>query len=170
MTNLLLDKQPDPAWLEPAPGSARGARHPGTKPAGAPREIADPGAGGLSGRRIRPGRRYVLPEAALHARVTPIERDLLLLLHHGGLLLLREVITVEVMADPPVFQIGARDFLASLLAVLALADGGGATLQALCTGVARPASSPPQGIGPALRSLRRDGILPPSGVAEWDLP
>ena len=105
----------------------------------------------------------------MRARVTPIERDLLLQLHHGGLLLLREVITVEVMADPPVFQIGAKDFQASLLAVLALADGGGATLQALCTGVARPAS-PPQGLGPAVRTLRRDGILPPSRVAEWDLP
>lgn len=132
--------------------------------------MRDPGAGGLNSHRVRPGRRYRLPEAALQARVTPFGRDLLLQLRHGGLLLLRDLITVEAMADPAVFQVGARDLLASLVAVLALSEGGGFPLQALCAAPRCRSVVPPGELARNLAVLRRDGTLPPSTAPEWNLP
>lgn len=133
------------------------------------RVVRDPGAGGLNSQRLRPGCRYCLPEAALEARVSAVDRDLLLQLPHGGLLLLRDLITVEAMANPPVFEVGARDLPASLAAVLALAEGGGAPLWALYSRSPSPSPPPKRDLGPVIAALRRDGILPPAESPEWDL-
>lgn len=163
---LLLDRCPGVA------GASRARRPVVCRPpcAGVCHEVRDPGAGGLNSQRIRPGRRYGLPEAALQARVTPFDRDLLLQLRHGGLLLLRDLITVEVMADPAVFQVGARDFLASLVAALALSEGGGASLQALCGRPCCRSLVPPRELVRTLAGLRHDGTLPPPTAPEWNLP
>ncbi|WP_193367596.1 hypothetical protein [Pelagibius marinus] len=133
------------------------------------RDVRDPGAGGLNTQRIPPRCPYRLPASALQARVSAVDRDLLLQLPHGGLLLLRDLITVEAMADPPVFEVGARDLLASLAAVLALAEGGGAPLWSLYSRSPSPSPPPKRDLGPVIAALRRDGILPEAESPEWDL-
>jgi hypothetical protein len=134
-----------------------------------PREIRDPGPGGLNSLRVRPGRRYRLPGCARDASLTAGERDMLLRLRNGALILLRDLITIEMMADPAIFELGERDLPAHVMAVLGLADGGATSLDGLVTRACHLPVRSDQGFCAVLAALRRDGTLP-AAAREWDLP
>jgi hypothetical protein len=134
-----------------------------------PGEIRDPGAGGLHSLRIHPGRRYRLPRCAFEALVTAVGRDLLLQLAGGGMVLLRDLISVEVMADPPVFEVGEHDLPAGLVAVLGLAGGGATPLCGLFSGSARQLLRAGVDLSGVLAALQRDGLLPVETAPEWRL-
>lgn len=133
------------------------------------REIKDPGPGGLNSLRVRPGRRYRLPSCARDASLTVVERDMLLQLRHGALILLRDLITIEMMAEPAIFELGERDLPAHVMAVLGLADGGGTSLDGLVMRACRLPARSNKGLCAVLAALRRDGTLPAAAL-EWDLP
>lgn len=112
--------------------------------------------------QLEPGLRYRLPAATANARVFVRDRDLLLRFESGGCLQLHDLITVETMANAPVLELRERDILASVIGVLALAQGDGATLAKLIKLSADVVAVSGDSHCAALRALMRDGILPRS--------
>ena len=110
--------------------------------------------------QLRAGWRYRLPASADKARVFIRDRDLLLHFDSGGCLQLQDLITVEAMANPPVLELRERDLLASVIGVLALAQGDGATLAKLIKLSIDVVAVSGDSHCAALRALMRDGTLP----------
>lgn len=110
--------------------------------------------------QLKPGARYRLPTSTASALVFVKDRDLLLAFDSGGCLQLCDLITIEAMANPPVFELGERDLLASVIGVLALAHGDGATLAKLIKLSIDVVSVFGDSHCAALRVLMRDGSLP----------
>lgn len=132
-------------------------------------EVRDPGAGGLHSLRVCPGARYRLPGSALSALVSIIGRDLLLRLASGGMILLRDLISVETMGNPPVLEFGEHDLSAHVVAVLGLASDGRTTMDVLVSLYERPRYLHDRSLSAVLAKLRRDGVLPQTPASEWNL-
>ncbi|MGF1594437.1 MAG: hypothetical protein ACFCUW_14225 [Kiloniellaceae bacterium] len=133
-----------------------------------PREVKDPGPRGLNSLRVRPRRRYRLPVCARDATLTALDRDMLLQLRHGGLILLRDLITIEVMAEPAIFELGEQDLPAHVVAALGLASDAGISLDGLLTQACQAPFRGDGGFCTVLAALRRDGTLP-AATLEWEL-
>ena len=93
---------------------------------------------------------------------------MLLHLHYGRLVLLRDLITIEVMADPAVFEFGEQDLSARVLAMLAIADGGAVSLARLAARAHRLCRLEEKEFRAVLAALRWDGPLP-AIAPEWNL-
>lgn len=134
--------------------STKDGRTPGTQ------QVRQPAQSQVLAVQLKPGLRYRLPDVAAKARVFVHNRDLLLRCASGGCLRLHDLITVEAMANPPVFELRERDLLASVIGVMALAHGDGATLEKLIKLSADVAAISGDSHCTALRALMRDGTLP----------
>ncbi|NIA68058.1 hypothetical protein HBA54_05590 [Pelagibius litoralis] len=126
----------------------------------AARYVQEPQSGQSAGLRLAPGICYVLPGSARRATVSVKDRDLLLAFENGSRLQLRDLITIEAMARSPIFQLDGRDILASIVGVMALARGDGATLDRLVRLSSEVLAVSGSTFCTALQALLRDGRLP----------